>query len=372
MILNLLKTSLACSIALIGSLNAHSAITVSSNTNMANIMAVEDKEHHDAGMNVSKIISNQRQLCGLGSLSHDPELLAITSSHASYLNHLQTKIDVSNIDTHYQQKLKGYESFTGNANPYFTGLGFTNRVIAARYQNAIYGGSENIIQEEVLSKNGLVPSPNSVAKDFAHGLLSAPYHMQSLMAPNRNLIGTSFRAYTPHQSNSSHKKGYSLVSAISVTKAASQNTVNGLFTYPCEGVSGTVTALYNESPSPVAGTGRDLRIDPIGQPIYINMPSAREIKVSNVRIRDIKRKTDVPSELLDYTNDPHKNTEDELPKSKAFILPITDNIISCKAGKYKNCGLNSNTRYQVSFDVLVDNKKLIKHSFNFTTGETNR
>lgn len=368
-----IKTSLVGTIALIGSLSAHSASLGSINSPTVNITAVDDKEHYNAGMASSKVINDHRQLCGLGGLSYDRELYAISSNHAKYINHLQKRINVSNIDTHYQQKLKGYESFTGNANPYFTGVGFTDRVIAARYQNAIYGGSENIMQEEISSKDGLVPSTISVAKDFAHGLLAAPYHMQSLMEPSRDLIGTSFNTYTPVQNNHTKpKKGYSLVSAVSSTKSGSKKSINGLFTYPCEGVTETFTALYNESPSPVAGTGRDLRIDPIGQPIYINIPSANVIKVSNIRMRDVMRNEYIPTEILDYRSDPHKDTEYELPKSKAFILPITDNLMSCKAGKYTNCGLNSNTQYHVSFDVLVDDKTLIKHSFKFKTGSNNR
>ena len=366
-----LKSVLACSIALIGSLNAHSADTSLSTSEMVNITTISDEEHYDAGVIASIVISKQRQLCGLGPLSYDKELLEIASSHGKYLNHMQRKMDISKVDSHFEETLKGYEKFTGRANPYFTGYDFTDRVLKANYQNAIYGGSENIIQEEVLNKDGLVPSPSSVAKDFANGLLSAPYHMQSLLAPNNSLIGTSLMTYTPYTGNVNSKKVYSLVSAISGSENSSKNTIDGLFTYPCEGVSGTVTALYNESPSPVAGTGRNLRIDPIGQPIYINMPS-HEIKISNVTISDTQRDKYIPTEIIDHTNDPHKNTENALLKSKAFILPITDDIVSCNSGKYTNCGLNSNTQYRVSFDVLVDNKRVIKHSFSFRTGDTNR
>ena len=369
----LIRTSIVSAAALMGVLNAHSASVSNLNSSLVGITTVDDKEHYNAGMASSKVISDHRQLCGLGGLSYDRELYAISSNHAKYINHLQKKINVLNIDTHYQQKLKGYENFTGNANPYFTGVEFTDRVIAAGYQNAIYGGSENIMQEEIYSKDGLVPSTISVAKDFAHGLLAAPYHMQSLMEPSRDLIGTSFNTYTPIQNNPANpKKGYSLVSAVSSTENGSKKSIEGLFTYPCEGTTETFTALYNESPSPVAGTRRDLRIDPIGQPIYINIPSANTIKVSNIKMLDVMRNEDVPTEILDYRNDPHKDTEYRLPKSKAFILPITDNIMSCKAGKYTNCGLHSNTQYQVSFDVLVDGKKLIKHSFKFKTGNSNR
>lgn len=333
---------------------------------------VADKQYVQAGTVASRVIASQRKICGLGELSHDSELIDIASRHNAYLQYLHTRIDTRGLNSHYQNKIKNYEKITGDSNPFFTGNDYTDRIISARYKNGIYGGSENIIQEHIYSKNGLIQDPNAVAAVMARGFLSAPYHMQSLLNPTTGAIGISFRVYTPYKASPSQKKGYSLVSATSGTLETSNNKINGLFTYPCQGVVGTVTGLYNEIPSPVEGTGRNLNKDPIGQPILVYMPSVESMKVINIRVHDTQRNYDVPTNLLDYKSDPHKGSEYELPMNKAFILPITDKIKSCKSGRYKNCGLMPHTKYQVSFDAVVDGGAVINKSFVFETGATNR
>ena len=122
-------------------------------------------------------------------------------------------------------------------------------------------------------------------------------------------------------------------------------------------------------------TGRNLRTDPIGQPVYVSMPSADKIKVSNIKFRDTQRNTDVPIQLIDFDNDPYSNTNYELPENEAFILPLTDALKSCevkrRADQSQQCGLYGNTKYQVSFDILVDNQASETQSFTFTTGQVN-
>ena len=208
---------------------------------------------------------------------------------------------------------------------------------------------------------------------MAKSLLAAPYHLRSLMMPSASVTGTGVVIYKPYNKEAANNQGYVLVNHAAATQATKDNTVKGVFTYPCEGVTDTVTALYNETPDPVKHTGRDLRVDPIGQPIYINMPSAQTIDISNVRFHDIQRNIDVPIELLDYRQDPYKNTANALPANEAFILPITDNLKSCQIAskKGKNCGLHGNSDYRVSFDILVDNKNIERESFTFTTGIVN-
>ena len=92
-----------------------------------------------------------------------------------------------------------------------------------------------------------------------------------------------------------------------------------------------------------------------------------------VKFHDIQRNMDVPIELLDYRQDPHKNTIYELPANEAFILPITDNLKSCTSTSKKdeNCGLHGNSDYRVSFDILVDSKAIERESFTFKTGAVN-
>lgn len=329
----------------------------------------------DAGLLASKIISEQRQICGLNAVGSDNNLNKLAYAQAMYIKYLNENAvidNVASIDTHYQSSLKSHERFTGTKNPYFSGLSFTDRVIAMGYKNAVYGGDENIIQEEIKVRSGLAPTAEVVAQGFVRGLLAAPYHMHTLLAPERNTVGTSLAVYNPKNPKSINKKGYVMVSVIGSTSIGADNKISGVYTYPCEGVTGTLTALYNESPSPVAGTGRDLQSDPIGQPVLIYMPKANSIKVSNISIIDQSTKESIQIALLDYDSDPHKGSEYELPRNKAFLLPITDSLKSCPTNKpWTNCGLNNYTKYKVSFDVLVDGKNIVKKEFVFTTGGTN-
>lgn len=334
------------------------------------IDTVPNEEIKSASLLANDLISLKRQSCGLGTLTYDKDLAKISDNHAQYLAYLYSRANIA-INSHREAGYVGYESITGKGNPHFTGLTAKDRILAAGYK-INFDMAENISETSKFNVAGMITSPDSAANDFIRGLLSAPYHMQSLMEPARKLTGTSFVAYLPYNGNPKMQKGYVLVNTAANGAASNESLVKGVFTYPCDGVVGTATALWNEAPNPVAGTGRDLTKDPIGHPIYIYQPEAQSIKVSNIKVRDTLRNVDVPTELLDFDSDPHKGSSAELPKNKAFILPITDNMQSCKKGFNKtNCGLANNTEYQVSFDVLTDGKDLTSKSFKFKTGNTN-
>jgi hypothetical protein len=106
--------------------------------------------------------------------------------------------------------------------------------------------------------------------------------------------------------------------------------------------------------------------------------AADTIQIINIRFYDELRGTAIPTQVLDYQSDPYLNTDYELPKNEAFILPITDAVDSCKASikqtmikKANNCGLQGSTEYKVSFDVIINDQRLISKSFSFMTGEVN-
>jgi len=147
--------------------------------------------------------------------------------------------------------------------------------------------------------------------------------------PNLSQTGSGMVAYKPHHKAADKNQGYVFVNASAATKSSKNNAANGLFTYPCANVTDTNTALYNESPSPVEGTGRDLRTDPIGQPIYIRMPAAKTISVSNIKFHDIQRNVDVSTNLLDYRQDPHKAQPLSYQKTKPLFyrLPMHSKVV---------------------------------------------
>ena len=323
-----------------------------------------------AALIASNTFSLARTSCGLGGLSADTALDNIAIQHAKYIKHVFANSTPTTFSPHYENKIADIANVTGGNNPFFRGVSFEDRLLQAKYGNARYGVTENIAQSVYYSSVGNIIGSDIVAGSMAKSLLAAPYHLRSLMLPGSSLTGTGMVTYKPFGKDTANNQGYVLVNHASATQATKDNTVAGVFTYPCQGVSGTVTALYNETPSPVKGTGRDLQTDPIGQPIYVSMPSAQKIDISNVKFHDIQRNMDVPIELLDYRQDPHKNTIYELPANEAFILPITDNLKSCTSTSKKdeNCGLHGNSDYRVSFDILVDSKAIERESFTFKTG----
>lgn len=334
---------------------------------------VESKSHKGAAQVGSSLLSSQRQACALGGMADNDELTKIATQHAQYIQHVFANSRPTIFNAHGEEEISDIKNWTGKNNPFFTGVSFKDRLLKAGYSNLAHGVVENISRVTYYSSAGKVASPDYAAHSMTKSLLAAPYHMRLLVTPNLSQTGSGMIAYKPYGKAADKSQGYVFVNASSSDQKTENRTVDGLFTYPCTDVVDTNTALYNEFPSPVAGTGRDLGTDPIGQPIYINMPSANSIKISNIKFRDVKRNIDVPVDLLDYSNDPHKRTAYELPQNEAFILPLTDSLQSCETGRRvgKNCGLYGNSEYQVSFDVLVDNKTQETKKITFTTGEVN-
>ncbi|MEZ7502774.1 CAP domain-containing protein [Psychrobacter sp. Arc29] len=347
-----------------------------SDSNPINESNVPTENNPQAALSANNQFSLARTSCGLGGLSVDTALDDIAIKHANYIKYVFTNSTPTSFNAHVENEISDIASVTGSNNPFFGGLDFSDRLLNAKYSNAQYGATENIAQSVYYSSAGSFLKTDVVATSMAKSLLAAPYHLRSLMLPTSSVVGSGMVLYKPDAKNPALNQGYVLVSHASATRATRDKTMSGVFTYPCQGVTDTVTALYNESPNPVRGTGRDLRTDPIGQPVYVSLPSATKIKVSNIKFRDTQRNTNVPIQLIDFDNDPYVNTNYALPANEAFILPLTDALKSCgevarTKNQSKQCGLYGDTQYQVSFDILIDDKNLESKSFTFTTGKVN-
>ena len=337
------------------------------------ISTIGNKNHPTASIAGMNLISLERQACGLGGLSYDNDLERLSVQHAQYIQHIFSNANVSSFNAHSQQPLVGLEKTTGINNPYYSGVNFKDRLIAANYPNSSYIAGENISHRTAYSSTGLSLSPDTHAIDMARGLLSAPYHMRTLVNPNMNSTGAGLVTYTPFEKDANTSKGYLFVTSIAGSMTTPKDIANKIITYPCAASIGVKTGLFNESPNPVQGTNRNLATDPIGHPVHIRLADAKTIKVSNVEIIDVKRNINIPINMIDTDNDPHKGTSYQLPANEAFILPITDHLKSCEVGNRKgqNCGLYGNSDYQVSFDILIDNKNLETRAFTFKTGPVN-
>ncbi|MGP5548836.1 CAP domain-containing protein [Psychrobacter alimentarius] len=327
----------------------------------------------NAALIANNAFSLARTSCGLNGLSADMALENIATQHANYIKYVFANSAPTIFNAHYENEIADIANVTNTNNPFFGGLDLGSRLSNADYANARFGAAENIAQSMYYSSAGKLFSSEVMASSMAKSLLAAPYHLRSLMSPSLYLTGTGMVTYKPYNKDATNNQGYILVNKSAATQATKNKTVRGVFTYPCQGVTDTVTALYNETPDPVKHTGRDLQKDPIGQPIYISVPSARTINISNVTFYDVRRNINVPIELLDYRQDSYKDTANALPENEAFILPITDDLKSCEGfnSKSKNCGLYGNSEYRVSFNVLIDSEAIERKSFVFKTGAVN-
>lgn len=329
--------------------------------------------HNKAAVSISNNeINAARKSCGLSTLSEDLELERVAINHANYINHVYANAAPTTFNSHFQNKINNMFAVTGNNNPFFSGDVVKDRLLSVNYSKDSYDVSENIAQSIHFNSMGDIVAPTTATLSMTKSLLAAPYHLRALMKPNLGLLGSSMAAYKPFSKDPSTYQGYVLVNYTTATQATKNTTINGIFTYPCQNLTGTVTALYNETPNPFRDA-RNLQTNPIGQPIYINMPSAKSIKIQRISFYDVARKIEIPTRLLDANQDPYKNTIYELPANEAFILPLTDQLKSCERNSKANanCGLYGNSDYRVSFDVLIDNKKLVNKSFTFKTGNVN-
>ncbi|WP_201618111.1 CAP domain-containing protein [Psychrobacter urativorans] len=336
------------------------------------INTVENKNYESAGREASNLISRKRSQCGLSEVTQNDALTKIATQHAQYIQYAFSKSAPTLFNVHYENEIADIKEWTGTNNPFFSGLSMKERLLAAKHPRN-YIVVENISHTTYFNSAGKVVSPELAAQGMVKSLLAAPYHLSSLMMPSLAKAGSSVVAYTPYGKDANTYQSYVLVNNSAAIQETENSNFKGIFTYPCDGVTDTNTALYNESPNPVEGTGRDLSTDPIGQPVYISIPTANTISVSNITFHDIERNIELPTDLLDYRDDPHKETAYALLKNEAFILPLTDALKSCETGrrKSKNCGLYGNSKYKVSFDVLVDGKASERKQFTFTTGNVN-
>lgn len=314
-----------------------------------------------------------RSQCGLSTLATDTELQKIALGHANYIKYVFSQSQPRSFNAHYQNEIADIATVTGKNNPHYSGLDIKNRMFNADYANIKYGFSENVAQSMYYHSAGELLSVDTATVSMAKSLLAAPYHLRSIMLPSSKVIGSAVVAYTPYNKEARTNKGYVLVSNAAATASTVNTSYAGILTYPCQGVTGTVTGLYNETPDPVKHTGRNLSTDPIGQPVYIGAAEASSIKIINVSFYDTARRIEIPTQILDYRSDPYRNTEYQLPKNEAFILPITDDLDSCDSfiSKNKNCGLHGNSSYQVSFDIIINDQRMIHQSFSFMTGAVN-
>ncbi len=316
-------------------------------------------------------LSMKRSECGFGGLEYNDQLTKAAVAHNNYLKYVQENAARLVFDHHTELPLVGYEDITGKNNPYFTGYTASDRINQTSYANKQYGAFENIASR--IEYGGVTSSRTNqeIADILLRSLLAAPFHTRALLDQRAIDSGMGFATFVPKGDYPSTPRGYTLTSMSGVANSISYNpkAKKGVLTYPCDGQVGLSTALYNESPNPF-GNSRNLAANPIGQSVYVIDNDATEMKVSNVVFTDTDHKIDIPVQILDASTNLHQFKGTDLRENEAFLMPLTDNLKTCRNEK-SNCGLYPSTNHSVSFDVVSDGK-LIRKTIKFKTGLADR
>lgn len=296
-------------------------------------------------------LNRRRMNCGFPALERSAELDKAATNHADYLIYMEKYSD-KDFQGHNEKK-EG--SFSGINNPYYSGENIGNRLktgnnIGTKAQPVLYNYSivgENLSYSSANHAYVTNRSDFEIAQDALIGLLAAPYHMAGLMNPNYTEVGIEYhrdkiRNIYP---DGTYGMVLELVSARPNNKAA-KTPKQDILTYPCDGSDRTAYKLDNEYPNPIPS--RNLKKNPIGQPIYIRSGNGKPIHVSNYSMKSV---SDEKIELLPLTkaNDPNE----KLREYEVILMPSK--------------ALKPNTRYTVKYDISINNGSYQTKYINFTT-----
>lgn len=278
-----------------------------------------------------RTLNNARGACGFGLLNQNTKLDQAALKHAKYL--VATKFD----DGHNE---------TVTTSPFFSGATTAERVTNAGYNTGF-------LSAQIVSTTG-VAKDTTQAEDAVKSLLSAPYHLSSMMSGAREVGIAHVESSDVGKTVSPNQIAFKMLLATQSGQTLQQSAVTQISTYPCQGVTGVRTALFDESPNPIPS--RDLRTNPIGQPILIHATLDQTLSNLSFTIKDPTNQV-LDAQLLTSSNDPHQLLLD----NEAIIMPLAP--------------LSANTTYRV--DIAGKRQELGKAAvdftvgFSFSTGEAN-
>jgi uncharacterized protein YkwD len=245
---------------------------------------IDNAQYQFNGDNLAKVafddLQSARTQCGFGSLKQSALLDKAAKAHATYL--------VNSFSA-------GHSESAGV--PGFTGATITDRLVAAGYSSM--SASEGITQfmgaptAETAFTKGQTGTKN---------LLIAPYHALNMLRGFRDVgIGITFDQV--NIDGKSYDMG-TLVFDYATPKATNSQLFSStdVQTYPCEGVTGTRSALYGESPSVIPT--RDYQKFPSGQPVYVMVREGQALAVTSATVKNQASGQTVPlQQTLTSAND---------------------------------------------------------------------
>jgi uncharacterized protein YkwD len=247
------------------------------------------------------LLNVERGRCGFGLLTQNAHLDIAAAGHANFQL-------VNNMVGHFQDDTK----------PAFTGVTPADRANAAGYGRGLVlddftdttGAKAN-----VLGPTEFAPEGRGIAA--VRSLLSSPYHALDLLSPQ---IDVGLSIMSSDQVGTTATFGPRAITQVATGIALGQFSQKpdgaAVQSYPCDGTTGTAYQLKNEQPNPVPG--RDLSINPVGQPIIVAVRVGQLITISSAAI--VKKSDGSPVILrapMLKVNDPNFLVD----PSRAIILP---------------------------------------------------
>lgn len=305
---------------------------------------------------VYNYLNQQRLQCGFKALNSNNKLNAAASNHSSYMV-------VNNTAGHYQQA----------GQPLFTGVSISDRMRFVGYdfvragEILSYGRlSTMVYQNKEAEQTRLLNDLPKYAVNSLKSLTAAPYHMLNAFGFDKD-VGIGFYHQVTEPDHNALQLNYALTLKTASTDNTDTTGKDQLYTYPCQGSIDTATQLTNETPNPVRE--RDLRVDPVGQPIYLYAPKANHIRISNYKLVDAANQQ-IPLILLNQANDQHG----KLKANQAFLIPDTSTYSPRVANRYnpaQNTGLKPNILYRLSYSISIDGGQMQAKTLTFKTGSAN-
>ena len=290
------------------------------------------------------LLNSERNSCGFGYLTHNANLDTAAQAYVNWfiVNYF--------TDNHIEAATFPSGANQGQATTGFTGVNYYNRTAAAGY---------NQTNPSALGEIGApVWYSTNIAGTGITGmraLLASPYHLKEAIGPFRD-IGLTVTSGGPQGSGAAiiGPVGTQVSTYLWIDLGYQSNATPQLAnsatlqTYPCQGTTGTAYALFGEEPNPVPG--RDLSVNPIGQPVFIQIRPGHSLVVTSITMTQTSNGASV--NLLP-TVTAANDTNGMLSPNMAFAMP--------------NSPLLQNTQYSVSVQY-TDNGIAFSKTFTFTTG----
>lgn len=276
------------------------------------------------------LLNQERLACGFGTLAQNVALDRAALNHSLYQF-------INNVSSHEEDQVLYPNGFTGHT-------------VLDRVWYAGYGTPATVRQAaEDFAEGYRALATASTAGDatfFTRALLSAPVHLASMMS-DADAAGTAFV-------DSGTIAGYPFGGRRTMVlfnfgfQARQSLDSRAVVTYPCQGSSGIVWKISNETPGPIPG--RDLAVDPIGPGMVVKVAANRVLAISAASIVNTGTGAATSTYLLTSANDPSGGV---VAANQAVVIPLAP--------------LAANTVYQVHVSGSHSGVPFSR-SFTFTTG----